>query len=168
MTHKLSRLAAFLTALAGATLAGTILAATGCTTGGGNTRGSGLGVLPLRPPAPAWLGSIGGGGTSATLRGAAALTESPTPGWWHVLVSIKGGRPGAAYDWTLRSGACSTTAPAIGPANRFPHLTVAADGTAAAEATVQAAVSPRGSYSVTVSGPDAAPLACADLAYTAM
>ncbi|HEV2644545.1 MAG TPA: hypothetical protein VGT98_17665, partial [Candidatus Elarobacter sp.] len=65
-----------------------------------------LGVLPVPPPQPLWLGAMQPPVDSA-LRGSVAVTQSATPRWSHVLVSIAGARPATTYTWALHSGRCA-------------------------------------------------------------
>lgn len=124
-----------------------------------------LGVLPPPEPAPLWLGVLRSAGDPA-LNGAIAATPSATPHWTHLLLSIKGGVPGAAYTWRLQSGTCGNAGGQIGPADRFVTIVPGADGTAATETTIPGTLSPDGSYAVTVSGgTNAANTACGELAY---
>jgi hypothetical protein len=127
---------------------------------------SGLGVLPVTPPSPLWMGAVRPQ-TDANMRGAAAITATPTPNYSHVLVSIWGGTPGRSYDWTLHSGSCGSTGAAI-PVNGYPLVTYA-DGTAKAEGYVPQKLIAGSQYSVVIGAQDAAaPPACADLAYGSM
>lgn len=127
---------------------------------------SGLGVLPPQPPSPLWMGAVRPE-ADASMRGAAAITTTPTPDYSHVLVSISGGTPGQSYGWTLHSGSCGSVGPAL-PVNGYPLVTYA-DGTAKAEGYVPARLSPTAPYSVVIGTADAAtPPACADLAYGSM
>lgn len=130
-----------------------------------------LGVLPPQPPQPLWLGDFRPSGADSALRGAVAVTRSSTPGWSHILISIRGGTPGASYSWRIRSGHCTDSGPTIGPENRYDPLIPFADGTAKAEAVIPDMLSPSAPYSVTVSGQNSANLApsgCAELVYGAM
>jgi len=125
-----------------------------------------LGVLPPQPPRPLWMGAVRPE-TNASMRGAAAITTTPTPNYSHLLVSISGGIPGRSYGWTLHSGSCGNTGAAI-PTNGYALITYA-DGTARAEGYVPEKLSPNAPYSVVIGPADAAtPPACADLAYGSM
>lgn len=134
-------------------------------------RGSQLGVLPPQPPKPLWLGAFRAGIADSSLRGAAAVTPSSTPGWSHILISISGARPSATYNWRLHSGGCGASGPVVGPDDRYTPLLSFADGTAKAESIVPTLLTASTPYSVTVmSQSDAAstPSACADLVYGLM
>lgn len=134
-----------------------------------------LGVLPAAPPKPLWIGEVPNT-AAATIQPEAsvAVTPSGTPGWMHVLVSLRNATPGATYNWSLLSTACSDAgAGVVGTADRYPPMLVRADGSAAAEATVPAATSRTQSarYSVSLVGPaggasNASTSTCTDLNYT--
>lgn len=125
-----------------------------------------LGVLPAQKPQPLWMGAVRPEG-DATMRGAAAITATPTANYSHVLVSISGGTPGSTYDWTLHSGSCGSVGAAI-PVNGSPLVTYA-DGTAKAEGYASEKLAPSTPYAVVIgTGSAAAVPACADLAYGSM
>lgn len=127
-----------------------------------------LGVLPPQPPPPLWLGALQSR-TDTTLRGAVAVTPSATPDWSHILLSVRGARPGVAYVWHLRSGACDSGSSPIGPPNRFVPVVAGSDGTGATETSVPLELSSGQTYSVSVRGNGAtSDTACATLAYTRM
>ena len=128
-----------------------------------------LGVLPAPAPRPLWIGEIAG---TPTVRPEASVAVAPseTPGWTHILVSIRNAQPGARYDWTVRSSACGDASGSmLGTADRYQPLIARADGSAAAEATVPVPTSRATSarYSVSLSGGASGDAGtCADLAYT--
>ena len=142
-------------------LAGVVASAAACATP--YRTSTKLGVLPPQPPRPLWMGPVRAE-SSPGMRGAAAITATNTPGYSHVLVSIAGGTPGRAYDWTLHSGSCGSAGATI-PVAGYPLVTYP-DGTARAEGSISEKLTPNTPYSVVIGSADAAAApACADLAY---
>lgn len=130
---------------------------------------NGLGVMPLRPPTPVWLGAVRG--TAALpLSGAAAVTPSQTPGWAHVLISLGDITSGGVYAWSLHNGSCASQGGVVGPADRYGDFTIHADGSGAAEALVPLTLSQSESYAVVATpvSPAAGTGVCADLTRTSM
>lgn len=128
-----------------------------------------LGVMPLRPPTPIWLGAIRSSNT-ATITGAAAVAPSQVPGWDHVMLSIDNTAAGGIYRWSLRTGTCASQGSVVGPVDRYSQFAIHADGSGAAEAVIPTVLSPANSYAVfaTPVTASAAQTACADLARTSM
>jgi hypothetical protein len=128
-----------------------------------------LGVMPLRPPTPIWLGAVRGSGTT-TVNGAAAVTPSQVPGWDHVMLSLDNTTAGGIYTWSLRSGTCASQGSIVGPTDRYAQFAIHADGSGAAEAVIPTLLSPTDSYAViaTPLSPASASSACADLAHASM
>lgn len=136
-----------------------------------------LGVLPPPRPAPLWLGTIHGTGAPG-IAGAASVTPSPSPGWEHVLISVKNGVAGGTYAWALKSGSCASQGSVIGPADRYADFNIHADGSGAAEAAVPEKLSSSASYAVVATPTTHAdashatsatePAACADLIFGSM
>lgn len=128
-----------------------------------------LGVMPLRPPPPVWLGSVRGSG-SAYINGAAALTPAQAPGWAHVLISLADVSTGGVYSWTLHSGNCGAPGSTIGPVDRFGEFVIRPDGTGAADALIPLNLSTSQTYAVVATplSPATAPSACADLVYATL
>jgi hypothetical protein len=138
-----------------------------------------LGVMPLQPPAPLWLGAVSGlgGSGSGSVNGAAAATPSQVPGWTHVMLSLDNSAAGAVYTWSLRSGNCGGEGSVIGPSDRYTRFDIHADGTGAVEAFIPANLSQSQTYAVIATpvspgtaSPTAssAPVACANLTRTSM
>ena len=128
-----------------------------------------LGVLPPPRPAPLWLGTVRGSGSTG-ISGAASVTPSQTPGWMHALISVGNGVAGGTYAWSLRSGSCAAQGNVVGPDDRYGDFTIHADGSGAAEAAVPVMLSPSASYAVVATPvlPATAPVACADLTLGSM
>lgn len=128
-----------------------------------------LGVIPLMPPTPIWLGAIGSSST-ATIAGAAAVAPSQVPGWNHVMLSLDNTTAGGIYTWSLRTGTCASQGSVVGPADRYSPFAIHADGSGAAEAVIPTLLSPTDSYVVVATPVSAssAPSACANLARTSM
>lgn len=135
-----------------------------------------LGVVPLRPPTPIWLGAVAGapagsaGAAATPLSGAAAVTPSQVPGWAHVMLSIDNSTAGQLYSWSLHSGSCGSEGAVIGPANRYSEFAIHPDGTGAVETTIPTTLSQSASYAVVATpvAPSGASTACANLTRTAM
>jgi hypothetical protein len=129
-----------------------------------------LGVMPLRPPTPIWLGAIAGSGGATSVDGAAAVTPSQVSGWAHVLLSLTNSTAGQLYTWSLRSGSCGTPGSIVGPANRYARFDIHADGTGAAETVIPATLSQSASYAVVATpvSPSTGPDACANLTRASM
>ena len=127
-----------------------------------------LGVMPLKPQPPVWLGSVRSLGPSP-VAGAAALTPSQVPGWAHVLISLDDMATGGTYAWSLHSGSCGAPGGVIGPVERYGAFAIRPDGSGTADAVVPVALSTSQSYAVVatpVAQSSSAPGACADLVYS--
>ena len=127
-----------------------------------------LGVMPLRPQPPVWLGPVRSLG-STPVAGAAALTQSQVPGWAHVLISVGDISTGGVYAWSLRSGSCGAQGGIIGPSDRYGEFSIRPDGSGAADALVPLTLSTSQTYAVVTNpvGPSSASAgACADLVYS--
>ena len=127
-----------------------------------------LGVMPLAPQPPVWLGSVRSLGATP-VAGAAAITRSQVPGWSHVLISLDDISSGGLYTWSLRSGSCGSQGAVIGPADRYGEFAIRPDGSGAADALVPFAPSTAQNYAVIatpVSSSANSAGACADLVYS--
>jgi hypothetical protein len=85
-----------------------------------------------------------------TVAGTATVAPGTTSGTTVVLVSIHGGTPGAIYPWHVHSGQCGSNGAVVGSASAYPTLTVNADGTGQANATLPMPTPSSGSYYVNV------------------
>jgi len=128
-----------------------------------------LGVMPLSPPTPIWLGAIGNS-SEATIRGAAAVAPSQVPGWEHVMLSLDNTTAGGIYAWSLHTGTCASQGNVVGPVDRYSQFAIHADGSGAAEALIPILLSPTNAYAVVATplSASSAPSACADLTRTSM
>ncbi|MEO7217373.1 MAG: hypothetical protein ABI026_04200 [Gemmatimonadaceae bacterium] len=129
-----------------------------------------LGVMPLQPPTPIWLGAIAAAGGSSAVDGAAAVTPSQMPGWTHIMLSLDNSTAGAVYTWSLRSGNCGGQGNIIGPSDRYARFNIHADGTGAVETVIPTTLSQSESYAViaTPVSPSTGSAACANLTRTTM
>jgi hypothetical protein len=85
-----------------------------------------------------------------TVAGTATVAPGTTSGTTVVVVSIRGGTPGAIYPWHVHSGQCGDNGSIVGSASAYPSLTANADGTGQANATLPIPAPSSGSYYVNV------------------
>lgn len=65
-------------------------------------------------------------------------------------ITINNATPGAVHPWHVHVGTCATGGGIFGDAGDYPALTVAADGNASANATIDVALNEQSSYHVNV------------------
>ncbi|MEO5511200.1 MAG: hypothetical protein ABIV28_00020 [Longimicrobiales bacterium] len=65
-------------------------------------------------------------------------------------ISIRGATSGAAHPWHVHAGPCSASGGIMGSPSSYPALTIAADGTATANVTINAPLTEGNTYSVNV------------------
>lgn len=65
-------------------------------------------------------------------------------------ISISGATPGAQHPWHIHRGTCGSNGPIVGNAGSYPVLSVGADGRAAANASIGAALVEETPYYVNV------------------
>jgi hypothetical protein len=120
---------------------------------------------PIQPvPAVEWAADVVGVGEYAAVEGIAAVSARQTS--FDADIEIAGAGEGAAFTWQVAAGTCAEPGDRIGAANRYPDLEGEADGTAAAEANVTAALDEEEEYIVRVldeSGDEPVTVACGAL-----
>ena len=94
-----------------------------------------------------WDGSLSQVGNSGVRGSAKAQSVGVGTG---VNVSIQGAQSGAQHPWHVHSGVCGDNGAIVGNAGAYPVLTVATDGTASANATIDVALKEDQSYYVNV------------------
>lgn len=65
-------------------------------------------------------------------------------------VSISNATPGGVHPWHIHQGTCGSNGAIFGPADAYPPLTVATNGTASAQANLDIALPQSGEYHVNV------------------
>jgi hypothetical protein len=65
-------------------------------------------------------------------------------------ITLAEAQPSAVHLWELRSGECDSDGERVGAAAAYPALTVNAEGTATANATISRLLDPDGTYQVVV------------------
>lgn len=104
---------------------------------------------PAEPPVTSeWEATLVGVGAYAAVDGAAVVTARSTR--FTAEIEIEGAAANVDFNWTLARGTCASPGAAIGAADRYPELEVAANGTASAEALVTVALDEDEDYIVRV------------------
>jgi hypothetical protein len=118
---------------------------------------------PFRQQTPVAISDSGpsyGSRWNATLATPAALTGAldvhgtawmaPATGHTTAGVSISNAAPGGTHPWHIHEGRCGGNGPILGPADAYPPLNVANDGTASAQANLDIPLPESGDYYVNV------------------
>lgn len=71
-------------------------------------------------------------------------------GGTHVTVFLTGGSAGGVHPWHVHEGVCESNGPIVGAAAAYPPLQPDASGNANAEAHLEVALEPGGSYYVNI------------------
>ncbi|HET9439037.1 MAG TPA: hypothetical protein VFO52_02655 [Longimicrobiales bacterium] len=104
---------------------------------------------PADPPVTAeWEATLVGIGAFDEVEGVVLVAARTTS--FTAEIEIEGAAANANFNWTLARGTCANPGAAIGAADRYPELEVAANGTASAEALVTAALDEDEDYIVRV------------------
>lgn len=115
------------------------LAVTFCATRGGTDAGADAGT--------AWsadIRAVGSPGHSGT------ATAVPMADGTHVTARLSGGSGGGEHPWHVHRGTCGSNGPIVGAASDYPVLRPDAQGDATAEAHINVALDPGGSYYVNI------------------
>jgi hypothetical protein len=104
---------------------------------------------PADPPEPVtWEATLAGVGANDDLEGTATVEATSTR--FIAEIAIEGGVANDEFKWTVARGTCGTPGAVIGAASSYPDLEVGANGTAAAEATVNVRLDEDDDYIVRV------------------
>jgi hypothetical protein len=110
-----------------------------------------------------WEATLAATGAQPTASGrAAAISRARST---ETGIHVEGFGPGA-YSWQIRAGTCADPGEIVGPADRYPDLTVSIEGEASADrVVVPVRMQPDRRYHVIVHvGPDSGVLACGNFA----
>lgn len=120
---------------------------------------------PTDPVVPVeWEAQLAGVGEFEDVEGLAAVSATSTS--FDAAIEIANAEEDAEFTWRVAEGTCAAPGDRLGAADRYPDLTVEADGTASAEADVTASLDEDEDYIVTVldeSGEDPVTVACGAL-----
>lgn len=120
---------------------------------------------PTEPVTPVeWEAAVAGDGEFEDIEGVAAVSAVATS--FDAAIEIANAEADAVFAWHVADGTCAEPGDRIGGADRYPDLEVEADGTAAAEADVTAALDEEEDYIVSIldeSGAEAVIVACGTL-----
>jgi hypothetical protein len=118
---------------------------------------------PFRQQTPVEISDSGpsyGSRWNATLATPAALTGAldihgtgwmaPSGGHTVAGVTISNAAPGGVHPWHVHQGECGGNGAILGPADAYPPLNVATDGTASAQANLDIPLPESGDYHVNV------------------
>lgn len=115
---------------------------------------------PIEPIAPVeWLAELAG-----DIDGIAAASSAGSA--FDAAIEIEGADADAVFTWAVAAGTCATPGARVGAADDYPDLEVGEDGTAAAEAEVNAGLDDEDDYIVRVldeSGEGPVTIACGAL-----
>lgn len=113
---------------------------------------------PVDPIVPVeWLATLTGDDVEGVASASAAGNS------FDAAIEIENAEEDAVFTWGVYAGTCAAPGARIGAADRYPDLEVAADGTAEAEAEVNAALDEEDPYIVRVldeSGAQTVTIAC--------
>ncbi|MGI8507868.1 MAG: hypothetical protein ACR2MQ_00925 [Gemmatimonadaceae bacterium] len=127
---------------------GVVVTLGACATSSGTpaTASAGVSTVPLGMT-DQWSATINSeAGTSITGTAAAVGDMSQT----HATVSLGGATAGAVHPWHVHVGQCGDNGSIVGPPANYPPLTVGADGTASASATIPAGLTSATRYYVNI------------------
>lgn len=121
---------------------------------------------PIEPiDAVEWEAELAGTGEYADVEGVAAMAFTATS--FDAGIEIAGATEDDVFAWEVAEGTCAEPGDRLGAAAAYPDLEVAANGTASADADVNAVVDEDGDYIVRViedSGEEPVVVACAAFA----
>jgi hypothetical protein len=121
---------------------------------------------PTNPVVPVeWEAQLAGVGEFEDVEGLAAVSATSTS--FDAAIEIANAEEDAEFTWRVAEGTCAAPGDRVGAADRYPDLTVEADGTAAADADVTATLDEDEDYIVSVldeTGEDPVTVACGALA----
>jgi hypothetical protein len=95
----------------------------------------------------AWTANILAQGASGHGGSANAV---PMDGGTHVTVFLTGGAAGGVHPWHVHEGVCDSNGPVVGSGGAYPALRPDAAGNATADAHLDVALDPGGSYYINI------------------